>query len=334
MTARYICAPASSVKSAKFSIRSRTFFDVPAPHSTPAHVYRRRRLLAGLISLVILGALVRIGTSTFENFSRAGNQILETVIPTPVDPCPDANPFPADFVSAWTSAHNAVDYQAVAYNPETDCTYLIGSSTGVYPTASTVKLLIATSILEKVTAGTLVLADVRSDLELMITISSNEAAQRLWTTAGGKQIVAQIANEYGLQHTTAGKKWGTTQTNAEDQVSLFKQVVLTKPASLSDETWNLLRTLLASVDAEQHWGAGYGLPDGWTFMVKNGWYHTAPGDDGPENKSRVNTVGAAVDPTGKARWVFSGYSNTWDTDAQGIDAWNALSSQLVAAWGN
>lgn len=302
--------------------------------STPAHVYRRRRLLVGLVVLMIIGGLVRIGTSTFENLTREGNQLIETVIPTPVDPCPEANPFPADFVTAWASAHNAVDYQAVAYNPDTDCTYLIGSETGVYPTASTVKLLIATAILEKVTAGTLALADVRSDLELMITISSNEAAQRLWTTAGGKPVVAQIASEYGLANTTAGKKWGTTQTNAIDQVSLFKQVVLNKPAALSDETWNILRTLLASVDAEQRWGAGYGLPEGWTFMVKNGWYHTAPGDDGPTDKSRVNTVGAAVDPSGKVRWVMSGYSNTWDTDAQGIEAWNALSAQLVASWGN
>lgn len=302
--------------------------------TTPAHVYRRRRLLAALLVLIVFGGMFRIVSSSLENLTREGTQILENVVPTLKDPCPDANPFPAEFVTSWATTYNAVDYQAVAYNPDTDCTYVIGSPTNVYPTASTVKLMIATAILEKVTAGTLAMGDVRSDLELMITISSNEAAQRLWTTAGGKALVAQIATEFGLPSTTAGKKWGTTLTNASDQVSLFKQVVLIKPASLSEESWNLLRTLLASVDKEQHWGAGFGLPEGWSFMVKNGWYHTAPGDEGPENKSRVNTVGAAVDPTGKVRWVMSGYSNTWDTDAQGIDAWNALSAQLVAVWGN
>ena len=306
---------------------------MPHRRSTPAHVYRRRRLLAGLLVLVLLGGAFRVITNLTNSDGGSLVDTLESLAPIKVDPCPEANPFSAEFVNTWATTHNAIDYQAVAYNPETDCTYLIGSPTNVYATASTVKLMIATAILEKVTDGTLVLNDVRSDLELMITISSNEAAQRLWVTAGGKPMVAQIATKYGLTNTTAGKKWGTTLTNASDQVALFKQVVLTKPASLNDESWNLLRTLLASVDKEQHWGAGYGLPDGWSFMVKNGWYHTAPGDEGPDNKSRVNTIGAAVDPTGKARWVLSGYSNTWDTDAQGIDAWNALSTQLVTVWG-
>ena len=296
---------------------------------TPAHIYRRRRLVVALLGLVAIGAIFRVVSGGAEK----AMDVIESIAPAIVDPCPNKNPFPDEFVSAWADAHNAVDYQAVAYDPSTDCTYQIGSPANVYPTASTVKLMIATSILEKVTAGTIALTDVKSDLELMITISSNEAAQRLWTTAGGKPMVGEIATEFGLENTTAGKKWGTTQTNAVDQVKLFKQVVLSKPASLNDESWNLLRSLLGNIDAEQHWGAGYGLPDGWTFMVKNGWYHTAPGDDGPENKSRVNTIGAAIDPTGKTRWVFSGYSNTWDTDQQGIDAWNALSTQLVTAWG-
>lgn len=296
---------------------------------TPAHVYRRRRLVVALLALVVIGALFRVVSGSAEK----AIDVIESMAPTIVDPCPDKNPFPDEFVATWATANNAVDYQAVAYDPNTDCTYQIGSPTNVYPTASTVKLMIATSILEKVSAGTIPLADVKSDLELMITISSNEAAQRLWTTAGGKLMVGEIATEYGLESTVAGKKWGTTQTNAVDQVKLFKQVVLNKPATLNDDSWNLLRQLLGSIDSEQHWGAGYGLPDGWTFMVKNGWYHTAPGDDGPENKSRVNTIGAAIDPTGKTRWIFSGYSNTWDTDQQGIDAWNALSSQLVSTWG-
>lgn len=296
-------------------------------------VYRRRRLVVGLLTLVLLGSIFQIARNVNEKTSGVIDAI-QSLSPIKKDPCPEANPFPAEFVTAWETKFKAGDYQAVAYNPETDCTYQIGAATNVYATASTVKLMIATVILEDVTAGSIKLSAVKSDLELMITISSNEAAQRLWVKAGGRPIIARVANEFGLENTTASKKWGTTRTNAADQVKLFKQVVLSKPDSLSTENWKLLRNLLSNVDAEQHWGAGYGLPTGWTFMVKNGWYHTAPGDEGPDNKSRVNTIGAAVDETGKVRWVLSGYSNTWLTDQQGIDAWNALSKQIVTKWGN
>jgi hypothetical protein len=67
-------------------------------------------------------------------------------------------------------------------------------------------------------------------------------------------------------------------------------------------------------------------------LVKNGWYHTAAGDEGPADSSRINTLGLVQDRYGRARWAWAGYSNTWDTDQQGIDAWNQVSEELIAQW--
>ena len=299
---------------------------------TPVHVYRRRRLLVALLALILAGGIYRFVTPLVGNSATGVIDAMESLAPK-VDPCPAGNPFPADFVASWSTQHNAIDYQAVAYNADTDCTYQIGSATNQYQMASTIKVMIAIAELERVTRGDIALADIKKDLTNMITISDNGATQRLWDTQSGKQLTPAVATEFNLTNTTISKHWGISLSNAADQTSLFKQAILNKPASLNDESWNFLRTLLSSVDEEQHWGAGYGLPATWTYMVKNGWYHTSAGDDGPDNKSRVNTIGTAIDESGKHRWIFSGYSNTWDTDAQGIDAWNALNTQVVSTWG-
>ena len=298
--------------------------------ATPAHVYRRRRLLAVLMLLIVAGGIFRLIDPRGE---QSVLDAIESIAPFK-DPCPESNPFPEEFVSAWATQHNAQDFQAVAYNVDTDCTYQIGSATNQYQMASTIKVMIAIAELERVSRGEVALADIKDDLTQMITVSDNDATQRLWDNQAGMQSTTAVATEFKLSHTSINKHWGISMSNAVDQTALFKQAVVTKPASLNDESWNFLRKLLGSVDPEQDWGAGYGLPATWEFMVKNGWYHTTDGDDGPDNKSRVNTVGTAIDDSGKHRWIFSGYSNTWDTDAQGIDAWNALSTQIVSTWAN
>jgi beta-lactamase class A len=204
----------------------------------------------------------------------------------------------------------------------------MGEPTSVFPTASTGKLIVATGVLELVAGGTLDYASVESDMTLMITQSDNNAADRLFDVIGRNDALISIIERYGLTVTTTGGAWGTVLTNSADQANLLNQVVGTQASSLPEAQRVTLRDLLTKVNPEQAWGAGnVTIPD-WTTAVKNGWYLSVPGDRPPEGLWRVNTLGYVWDQTSKPRWIFTGYSNTWETQERGISAWNAISTQL------
>lgn len=253
--------------------------------------------------------------------------------PTPsIDVCADLAPIPDEWLTTWAATNGAKDFQISIRDIESSCVYQFGNSEINFQTASTVKFMIAVALLEQVSKGEVQLDQVKSDLREMLTISSNSATNRLWKLAGGKSAIEHIALDYQLNQTAPGKSWGTTKTSATDQVKLLAAILPVKPESLTYQTWVLLKVLMGSVVEAQRWGVGYGLPDGWVGLVKNGWYHTAAGDEGPTNRSRINTIGVVQDRYGRARWIWAGYSNTWQTDQQGIDAWNQISTQLVEAW--
>jgi beta-lactamase class A len=189
--------------------------------------------------------------------------------------------------------------------------------------------MIAVGILEQVAAGQIPYSQVRSDLSAMIRVSSNASAQRLYRRMGRAAEINDLADRYGMGKTKPGRKWGVTKTTADDQVLLLRRALLDDPPTLPAVQQRRLLRLMRKVAREQRWGAGYGLPPGWTAAVKNGWYHTVPGDEPPINRSRVNTTGIVFDAQGKPRWVIAGFSNRWRTDRAGIRAWNALSKHVA-----
>ena len=263
------------------------------------------------------------------------NASTSAVTPAPsptVDPCVDLTPISSDWLAQWEARNDAGEFSIAIIDVVSGCQYVFGAEGQAFPTASTVKFLVAVALLEKVTAGEVELVDVKDDLREMLTVSSNTATNRLWRLVGGPAAVVDIAQRYDLLNTQPGKSWGTTKTTAVDQASLVAQVLVHKPETLSFQTWILLKFLMADVVEAQAWGVGADLPKSWQPLVKNGWYHTVAGDEPPIGKSRINTLGLVQDSYGQARWIWAAYSNTWDTDKQGIAAWNEVSKEIYTQW--
>jgi beta-lactamase class A len=252
---------------------------------------------------------------------------------TPAYDCPANTPIPQAFIDSWALEYAAVAYNVTVIDLVENCTYTFGDPTSTFPTASTGKLIVATGILEMVAAGTLDYATVAADMELMITQSDNSAADRLFKIIGQNDTVISIATRFGLTQTTTGGAWGTIMTTSADQALLLNQVVGQQESPLPEAQRVILRELMTSVNAEQAWGAGHGIPAGWLVAVKNGWYLSVEGDRPPVGFWRINTLGYSWDQTVKPRWIFTGYSNTWETQERGISAWNAISEQLAISLG-
>lgn len=243
--------------------------------------------------------------------------------------CSTADPLDASYIAAWAEKYHATKYQIAVYDVVRDCTFEVSTYSGTFPTASTVKVMIAAGTLQRVADGTIAYSSVSSSLSSMIRVSSNTAAQRLYRKIGGATGITKVASRYGLADTKPGRKWGTTKTTASDQVLLLRRALLDEDTRLPGTQRTRLLYLMRKVTPSQRWGAGYGLPQGWKATVKNGWYHTVAGDEPPVNRSRVNTMGIVWDNTGQPRWVIAGFSNRWRTDQSGIRAWNALSKHVA-----
>ena len=293
----------------------------------------RRLFVFGVATLLLLIALKLV--ASLLNPTPVATESAPTPIPvaTPAFECAANSPIPQNFIDEWLAEYKAVDFKATVIDLVENCTYEMGDATAAFPTASTGKLIVATGVLEQVAAGTLDYADVESDLALMITESDNNAADRLFDLIGRNDAVVSIATRYGLTSTTTGGAWGTILTTSSDQANLLNQVVGMQTSPLPEAQRVTLRSLLTNINPAQAWGAGSVTLPGWTIAVKNGWYLSVPGDRPPEGLWRINTLGYAWDQTNKPRWIFTGYSNTWETEERGVSAWNAVSTQLSNSLG-
>ena len=273
----------------------------------------------------------------FANF--VAPEVAESAAPNPIPvvtpayDCPANTPIPQVFIDSWALEYAADTYNVTIIDLVENCTYSSGDPTATFPTASTGKLIVATGVLEMVAAGTLDYATVAADMELMITQSDNGAADRLFKIIGKNDAVISIATRFGLTQTTTGGAWGTIMTTSADQALLLNQVVGKNESPLPEAQRVILRELMTSVNTEQAWGAGNGIPKGWSVAVKNGWYLSVAGDRPPVGLWRINTLGYTWDEKVKPRWIFTGYSNTWESQERGISAWNAISKQLATTLG-
>jgi hypothetical protein len=186
-----------------------------------------------------------------------------------------------------------------------------------------------------VSAGLLDFATVYPDLDLMITESNNESANRLFLAINENVGINSVIQNYSLTSTTSGRTWGTIQTTSSDQALLLEQVLGTKESPLPEAQRVILRDLMKKVKAEQAWGAGSagGIPVDWSAAVKNGWYLSVEGDQPPVGLWRINTMGYVWDQEDAPRWVFTGFSNTWATEEQGELAWSEITKQLSETLG-
>ena len=264
-----------------------------------------------------------------------GDLTAESFKPEPPFDCAANTPVPQTFMDSWSTEFQPVNFNVTVIDLVEGCTYSLGDSAATFPTASTGKVIVATRALEMVAAGTLDYTTIATDLDLMITESNNESANRLFLAIGENVGISSVIERYKLTSTAVGRTWGTIQTNSSDQALLLNQVVGTLESPLPEPQRIILRDLMTQVEPEQAWGAGSsgGIPALWTSAVKNGWYLSVEGDQPPVDLWRINTVGYVWDEAKTPRWIFTGYSNTWATEEQGEMAWSAITKQLSQTLG-
>ena len=286
----------------------------------------------GGVGLIVLFGL-RLFSNSLEPEATGSAPPNPIPVVAPAYDCAANSPTPQLFIDDWTKEYAAETYNVTIIDLVENCTYSFGDASATFPTASTGKVIVATGVLERVAAGTLDYAEVAADMKLMITQSDNSAADRLFKIIGRNDAVNSIATRFGLTQTTTGGAWGTIMTSSADQALLLNQVVGLQKSPLPEAQRVVLRELMTSINPEQAWGAGHGTPAGWLAAVKNGWYLSVDGDRPPVGKWRVNTLGFVWDSKSQPRWIFTGYSNTWETQERGISAWNAVSEQLATTIG-
>ena len=106
----------------------------------------------------------------------------------------------------------------------------------------------------------------------MIRVSDNDAATALWNHVGGARGVAAYDRVLGLTATTFDSQghWGLTRSTVTDQVRLVRAVGH-GPGPLSTSARSYVRTQMAHVRSDQHWGVSAGPTPRDTVELKNGW---------------------------------------------------------------
>ncbi|MER7004565.1 tat pathway signal sequence [Dactylosporangium sp. NPDC000555] len=159
-------------------------------------------------------------------------------------------------------------------------------------TASTIKLAIATDLLERNQAKQITLDTTdRSNLDKTLINSDNDAATALWNKYDGPGMLERFRSKYGMGslavidgHETF---WRNLRCSAEDLQSLMSYVL----EKLDAQSRSYLVTTLRKVAGNQHWGvwaAGSDLKPG----NKDGWAQKPV--DG-KNVWMTHTVGFAGD---------------------------------------
>ncbi|MFG2038265.1 serine hydrolase [Dactylosporangium sp. NPDC048998] len=159
-------------------------------------------------------------------------------------------------------------------------------------TASTIKLAIATDVLERNQAKQITLdATDRSNLDKALINSDNDAATALWNRYDGPGMLERFRSKYGMGSLAVidGYEtfWRNLRCSAEDLQSLMSYVL----EKLDAQSRSYLVTTLRKVASNQHWGvwaAGSGLKPG----NKDGW---AEKPVGGKNVWVTHTVGFAGD---------------------------------------
>ncbi|GAA3450110.1 hypothetical protein [Dactylosporangium matsuzakiense] len=153
-----------------------------------------------------------------------------------------------------------------------------GNTTATTWTASTIKLAIATDLLERQQAKEITLdATDRGNLDKALINSDNDAATALWNKYAEAGTVAKYKTQYGMGSLAVvdGMEtfWRNLRCSAEDLQSLMSYVL----EKLDPTSRTYIVATLRKVAGNQHWGvwaAGAGLKpgnkDGWVEKPVNG----------------------------------------------------------------
>jgi beta-lactamase class A len=143
---------------------------------------------------------------------------------------------------------------------------------------SLTKLLIATDL---AAAGKLA-GDNLPKIQRMLSTSDDKAANQLWTSDGGPQIVTRAVRSMGLRQTAPPRdpgRWGDTTTTAADVVRIYQHIVTKMPAAQRDVLLADLATTARAADGtNQDFGITAAVPAG-QWWAKQAWACCRPAWD-------------------------------------------------------
>jgi hypothetical protein len=163
-------------------------------------------------------------------------------------------------------------------------------------TASTIKVAIATNLLERQRAGKIRLSGAdRSTMSDMLKASSNDAADTLWRRYDGPKMLDRFRDGYGMAGLSVVKGedvyWRNLRCTADDLDHLMAYVL---GGRLHPDDRAYLVDTLRSVADNQHWGTWVAGPDlhpgnkdGWAFKPDPGgdhWVAHTLGFAGPDER--------------------------------------------------
>ncbi len=258
-----------------------------------------RSLLWGAVAL---GAAAVVGVTAVVVVHRAPATAL-AFVPASSSPDPQpSSPAPASSPSASASAASPPYLAAVESfigkrpgylgmeirDRQTGRVWRAGATDHLVWTASTVKLGMAVSLLERSRAGQVTLdATARSQIADMLNWSSDNAADALWFRYGGDAFIPRFQSVYGMRRLTfiSGfqRYWGHMKCTPDDLAALMSYILTT----LNPTDRAYIVSAMRSVGPVQRWGvwgAGPSLRPG----NKDGW-SVEPDSDGMHWVT--NTVG-------------------------------------------
>jgi beta-lactamase class A len=183
-------------------------------------------------------------------------------------------------------AHRRGNVTAAVYDVRTGVSYVY-RPTVHERTASIVKVDILATLLHEAQARGGWLSPGEAALaQPMIEVSDNDAADALWSMAGGADAIGPFDRGIGMSHTApnANGHFGLTWTTAPDQIQLLRQVMLPGDV-LSRRARRYEYELMRHVTSSQRWGVSAGVPHDATVALKNGWLPVQAG-------WQVNSIGS------------------------------------------
>lgn len=152
-----------------------------------------------------------------------------------------------------------------------------GDDTAV-ASASVSKLFIADDLLYRDGRDIELTDDDRDLMALMLESSDDSAAQVLWDSYGGEDMIARVAERYGLVGTyiDPGEAWWMTMVTPSDLVTFYTKLLDDSGGLPSEQTAELLSDLaMYTSNGADGYDQRFGLPDGLAnepmLAVKQGW---------------------------------------------------------------
>jgi Beta-lactamase enzyme family len=197
----------------------------------------------------------------------------------------------------------------ILHDRVTGAIWRTGATTNPMWTASTIKVAIATTLLERQRAGKIRLSSSdRKAMADMLKVSSNDAADTLWKRYDGPKMLDRFRTGYGMTNLAVvngeDTYWRNLRCTAEDLDHLMAYVL---GGRLHPDDRKYLVDALRGVARNQHWGTLVlgpdlhpGNKDGWALKPDPGgehWVAHTVGFAGPDERYLI-VVMYSLPPSG------------------------------------